>query len=102
MENKKMNKGKIVSIIGPIVDVEFTETLPEIFNALVLELGEGKKLYFEVEQQIDETKVKCIALGPTDGLVRGTEVLDMGSPISVPVGNETLGRVFNVVGEVID
>ena len=97
-----MNKGKIVSIIGPIVDVEFTETLPEIFNALVLELGEGKKLYFEVEQQIDETKVKCIALGPTDGLVRGTEVLDMGSPISVPVGNETLGRVFNVVGEVID
>jgi len=102
MENKKMNVGKIVSIIGPVVDVEFAENLPEIYNALVLDLGEGKKLYFEVEQQIDETKVKCIALGPTDGLVRGTEVLDMGSPISVPVGESTLGRVFNVVGEVID
>jgi F-type H+/Na+-transporting ATPase subunit beta len=102
MENKKINTGKIVSIIGPVVDVEFTEILPEIFNALVLDLDEGKKLYFEVEQQIDETKVKCIALGPTDGLVRGTKVVDTGAPISVPVGNETLGRVFNVVGEAID
>ena len=98
----KQNTGKIVSIIGPVVDVEFKETLPEIYNALVLDLGNGDKLYFEVEQQIDDTKVKCIALGPTDGLVRGTEVVDTGAPVSVPVGEETLGRVFNVVGEAID
>lgn len=98
----KENIGKIVSIIGPVVDVVFTGKLPEIYNALVLDLPDNKKLYFEVEQQIDETKVKCIALGPTDGLVRGTQLVDTGAPISVPVGEATLGRVFNVVGEAID
>ncbi|MCC6711597.1 MAG: F0F1 ATP synthase subunit beta [Candidatus Pacebacteria bacterium] len=98
----KENTGKIVSIIGPVVEVEFTGKLPEIYNALVLDLPDNKKLYFEVEQQIDQTKVKCIALGPTDGLVRGTLLVDTGAPISVPVGEATLGRVFNVVGEAID
>ncbi|MBT4124716.1 MAG: F0F1 ATP synthase subunit beta [Candidatus Pacebacteria bacterium] len=102
MTDKKANIGTIVTIIGPVVDVEFPEFLPEIYNALVLDLEDGEKLYFEVEQQISETKVKCIALGPTEGLVRGTKLIDTGSPISVPVGEATLGRVFNVVGEAID
>ncbi|NCN45042.1 MAG: F0F1 ATP synthase subunit beta [Candidatus Pacebacteria bacterium CG10_big_fil_rev_8_21_14_0_10_36_11] len=97
-----MNFGTIVSIIGPVVDVEFTENLPEVYNALVLEKSKTEKLLFEVEQQISDTKVRCIALGPTDGLVRGTQVYDSGAPISVPVGEATLGRVFNVVGDVID
>lgn len=98
----KENTGKIISIVGPVVDVKFANNLPEIYNALILDLDKGSKLYFEVEQQLDDTTVRCIALGPTDGLTRGIEVVDTGAPISVPVGEATLGRVFNVVGEAID
>jgi len=96
------NTGHITQIIGPVVDMEFTDSLPKIYSALVLEKEEGQKLYFEVEQQLSPTVVRTIALGSTDGLQRGIEVLDTGSPISVPVGEETLGRLFNVVGEIID
>lgn len=95
--------GTITRIVGPVVDVEFTGGyLPEIYNALVMDREESGLLYFEVEQQLDSTHVRCIALGPTDGLVRGQVVQDTGAPITVPVGEATLGRVFNVVGEPID
>lgn len=96
------NIGKIVQITGPVVDVFFEDSLPSIYNALTLERKDGKILYFEVEQQISSQEVRCIALGSTDGLTRGIEVTDTGAAITVPIGEQTLGRVFNVVGEVID
>ena len=94
--------GSITQIIGPIVDVKFTDKLPEIYNALTLKLDSGKILYLEVEQQLSENQVRAIALGPTEGLKRGAEVTDTGASITVPVGEATLGRIFNVVGEPID
>lgn len=96
------NQGTITRIIGPVVDVEFESNLPEIYNALELEIDKKNKLVLEVEQQLSETVVRCIAMGPTEGLSRGLQVTNTGNPISVPVGEETLGRIFNVVGEVID
>lgn len=99
---QKSQTGKITRIIGPVVDVLFDDYLPGIYEALVLELDKDKKLIFEVEQQLSQTEVRCIALGPTEGISRGIEVTATGKPIQVPVGEETLGRVFNVVGEVID
>jgi len=98
-----LNQGSITRIIGPVVDVAFAENqVPAIYNALKLDLGQGKVLTFEVEQQLSTTEVRCIALGPTEGLSRNLKVEDTGSPIRVPVGDETLGRIFNVVGEIID
>lgn len=94
--------GTITQIIGPIVDIEFTENIPALYNALTMQRENGETLYFEVEQQLSPTEVRCLALGSTDGLVRGAAVTDTGAPITVPVGKETLGRMFNVVGEVID
>ncbi|MDA1079455.1 MAG: F0F1 ATP synthase subunit beta [bacterium] len=96
------NLGKIVQITGPVVDVYFEDKLPAIYNALTLQRKDGSTLYFEVEQQISSQEVRCIALGSTDGLTRGMEVADTAAPITVPIGEQTLGRVFNVVGEVID
>lgn len=96
------NNGYITRIIGPVVDVYFDNQLPAVYNALQIELEKGKILTLEVEQQLSQHEVRCIALGPTDGLVRKTEVVDTGSPISVPIGEVTLGRLFNVVGELID
>ncbi|OGJ16463.1 MAG: F0F1 ATP synthase subunit beta [Candidatus Pacebacteria bacterium RIFCSPHIGHO2_01_FULL_46_16] len=97
-----MNLGKIMQITGPVVDVLFEDSLPAIYNALTLRRTSGTTLYFEVEQQISSREVRCIALGSTDGLTRGMEVSDTSKPITVPIGEQTLGRVFNVVGEVID
>jgi F-type H+/Na+-transporting ATPase subunit beta len=94
--------GTITQIIGPIVDIQFPEHLPAIYDALTMELPDKSLLYFEVEQQLSTTEVRCLALGTTDGLVRGAEVTSTGAPITVPVGTETLGRVFNVVGQTID
>lgn len=95
--------GTITRIIGPVVDVEFAaQELPAIYNALKLTREDGTVLTFEVEQQLSQTVVRCIALGSTDGLSRGISVTDTGAPISVPVGDATLGRIFNVVGEPID
>ncbi len=96
------NIGHITQIIGPIVDIAFPDKVPGIYNALKLTFPDGKLLTLEVEQQLGNDEVRCIALGPTDGLQRGHEVTDTGAPISVPVGEETLGRIFNVVGDVID
>ncbi len=95
-------KGRISQIVGVVVDVEFEgEHLPAIYNALEAE-NNGQKLVFEVAQHLSESSVRAIALGSTDGLARGAVVTDTGAAISVPVGEETLGRMFNVTGEPID
>lgn len=96
-----MNKGKIKKIIGPVVDVKFTDNIPEIYNALEIDLKESK-LVLEVQQHLADNTVRTVAMGPTDGLQRGAEVTDTGKPISVPVGRETLGRIFNILGETVD
>ncbi len=97
-----MNLGKIKSIIGPVVTVEFDKgKLPAIKNALLVKTG-NNNLVLEVHQHIGDNIIKCIALGVTEGLRRGTEVTDTGGPISVPVGDAVLGRVFNLLGETID
>ena len=97
-----MNKGKIVQIIGPVVDVEFKpQELPTIFNALEVLLGKNK-LTLEVQQHLGDGVVRTVGLGPTDGLKRGQEVLDTGKAISIPVGEQALGRIFNVTGDVVD
>lgn len=99
---EKTKTGKISQVVGVVVDVEFEGGhLPAINNALEVSLH-GEKLLFEVAQHLSESSVRAIALGATDGLGRGVEVLDTGSPISVPIGEETLGRMFNVTGEPID
>lgn len=94
--------GKIIQVTGPVVDVQFTtEGLPDIYDALEVNL-DNKKLVLEVEQHLGNEKVRCLAMDTTDGLKRGMEVNATGAPIMVPVGAETLGRVFNVLGEPID
>jgi len=96
------NKGTITQVVGVVVDVQFSaETLPAIFNALEVQ-RDGEKLVLEVAQHLSESSVRAIALGGTDGLERGAEVIDTGAPISVPVGDATLGRMFNVTGHPID
>jgi len=94
------NKGLIKEVIGVVIDVEFT-VLPEIKNALLI-INQGHKLYAEVQQHLNEKTVRALVFGPTEGLSRGMEVTDMGDPVSVPVGEKTLGRIFNVLGEPID
>jgi F-type H+-transporting ATPase subunit beta len=97
-----MATGKVVQIIGTVVDVEFPpDELPEIYNAVEIEVG-GEKLVAEVQQHLGNNWVRCLAMGTTDGLARGTEAVDTGQPITIPVGHETLGRLFNIVGEPID
>ena len=97
------NIGKIVSIVGVVLDVKFDNenSLPNLLNALVIKLGD-KEIVAEVAQHIGDDTVRCIAMSATDGLVRGMEVIDTGRPISVPVGDATLGRIFNVLGEPVD
>jgi len=96
------NLGKVIQIIGPIIDVKFdSENLPDLFNALEINAGD-KKVIAEVEQHIGDDTVRAIAMESTEGLRRGMEVLDTGSSVSVPVGKEVLGRLFNVLGNPID
>ena len=98
--------GKIVQVIGPVVDIEFPPgKLPNIFNALTIALQAGEAedtLTLEVAQHLGENRVRAISMSSTDGLVRGLEVVDSGAPISVPVGKETLGRIMNVLGDPVD
>ena len=94
-------KGKVTQVIGAVVDVQFDDHLPEILNALTTD-NNGKNLVLEVAQHLGENTVRTIAMDATEGLVRGQEVTDAGGPISVPVGNATLGRILNVVGEPVD
>ena len=97
-----MATGKVVQIIGTVVDVEFPpDELPQIYNAVEIEMP-GGKLVAEVEQHLGNNWVRCLAMGSTDGLGRGTEAVDTGQAIAVPVGKETLGRLFNITGEPID
>lgn len=96
-----MNKGKIVQIIGPVIDVKFENKLPNIYNALEIYL-DNKKIVAEVHSNTGNDIVRAIALSSTEGLKRGLEVIDTGEPIKVPVGKETLGRIFNVLGETVD
>ena len=97
------NIGKITQIIGAVLDIRFTEgNLPEIYDAIKIRRKNGEILVVEVAQHLGDDTVRCIAMGPTDGLVRGMEAESTGAPISVPVGEATLGRMFNVLGEPID
>ena len=93
--------GKITQVMGAVVDVQFDNHLPEILNALETK-NDGQKLILEVAQHLGENTVRTIAMDSSEGLVRGAVVEDVGSPISVPVGNPTLGRILNVVGEPVD
>ncbi|HSN55867.1 MAG TPA: F0F1 ATP synthase subunit beta, partial [Candidatus Sulfomarinibacteraceae bacterium] len=101
-------EGRVVQIIGPVIDVEFPDAhLPAILNAVrVLDEGdEGQvpiDVIAEVAQHLGESRARCVAMQPTDGMVRGMRALDLGEPISVPVGRHTLGRVLNVIGEPVD
>jgi F-type H+/Na+-transporting ATPase subunit beta len=98
-----MKEGKVTQVIGPVVDVKFEPgNLPPIFNALTITRSEGKPLVLEVAQHLGESSVRTIAMDSTDGLVRGTPVADTGEFITVPVGDGTLGRIMNVVGEAVD
>ena len=102
-----MNKGKIIQVMGPVVDVSFEDgVLPELYNAVKIERpgegGENETLVCEVAQHLGDNAVRSVAMHSTDGLVRGMEVIDSGAPISVPVGEEVLGRILNVVGDPVD
>ncbi len=97
-----MNKGEIIQVMGPVVDVKFQEgKLPPILNALTVQIAD-RILTVEVAQHIGNNTARCIAMASTDGLTRGAQVTDTGAPISVPVGDETLGRIFNVLGDAVD
>ena len=99
---QEKNIGSVVQIIGPVLDIRFPAGhLPDLLNAIEIE-RDGGKLVCEVAQQLGDDVVRCIAMSSTDGMVRGMEAVDTGSPIKVPVGNETLGRVFNLLGRAID
>ena len=97
------NIGRVVQIQGPVIDVKFDDNhMPELLTAIKVALGYDKYLTIEVAQHIGDDVVRCISMGPTEGLIRGMEAIDTGAPISVPVGEATLGRMFNVLGEEID
>ena len=100
-----MNKGKIVQVIGPVVDVEFTGPLPAIYNALTVTYtvqGQPAKLTLEVQQHLGDEWVRAVAMSSTEGLKRGFDVEDTGAPISMPVGPGVMGRVFDVTGQPVD
>jgi len=96
------SQGKIVSVIGAVVDVQFTGALPPILNALDAKMPGGERLVLEVAQHLGENTVRTIAMDATEGLVRGQDIVDTGAPISIPVGPECLGRIVNVIGDAVD
>jgi len=105
MKESSMNTGKIVQVVGPVVDVEFTQKLPAIYNALTVDFGvEDKKfkLTLEVQQHLGDNWVRTVSMSGTEGLKRGYEVIDTGAPISVPVGEGVMGRIFDVCGNPVD
>jgi F-type H+/Na+-transporting ATPase subunit beta len=104
MTTQARTKGKVVQVLGAVVDIEFPpDQLPEIFHEVVTRpAGSDQDLALEVEQQLGNNWVRCVAMGPTDGLQRGTDAFDTGHAITVPVGEETLGRIFNVLGQPVD
>lgn len=103
MVKTNLNKGYVTQIIGPVLDIKFSEgNLPPIYSAIEISLDDGTKTIVEVQQLLGDNKVRAVSMRSTDGLKRGVEALDLGSPISVPVGTPTLGRIFNVIGEPVD
>ena len=100
------NTGKILQVIGPVVDVQFSkDAMPSIYQALTIDFtvsGETQKLTLEVQQHLGEGVVRSVAMSSTEGLKRDMEVTDSGAPISVPVGEGVLGRIFNVTGDAVD
>ena len=103
MIQTNLNKGYVTQIIGPVLDIEFSEgNLPPIYSAIKLRLEDGTITIVEVQQLLGDNKVRAVSMRSTDGLKRGVEAIDLGAPISVPVGSPTLGRIFNVIGEPVD
>ena len=101
-----MNKGTVVQVIGPVIDVRFADEVPAIYNALTVSIasgeGQAREVVCEVQQHLGDDKVRAVAMDSTDGLARGVEVTDTGMPMTVPVGEQTLGRLINVTGDTID
>jgi len=103
MVKTNLNKGYVSQIIGPVLDIEFPGgALPPIYSAIKIELEDSSEIIVEVQQLLGDNKVRAVSMRSTDGLKRGVEAIDLGSPISVPVGTPTLGRIFNVIGEPVD
>jgi F-type H+/Na+-transporting ATPase subunit beta len=103
MVKTNLNKGYVTQIIGPVLDIQFSEgNLPPIYSAIKIELEDGTSTIVEVQQLLGDNKVRAVSMRSTDGLKRGVEAVDLGTPISVPVGTPTLGRIFNVIGEPVD
>ena len=103
MVKTNLNKGYVSQIIGPVLDIEFPDgTLPPIYNAVKIDLEDGSSTIVEVQQLLGDNKVRAVSMRSTDGLRRGVEAIDLGVPITVPVGTPTLGRIFNVIGEPVD
>jgi F-type H+-transporting ATPase subunit beta len=103
MVKTNLNKGYVSQIIGPVLDIKFPEgSLPPIYSAIEISLEDGTSTIVEVQQLLGDNKVRAVSMRSTDGLKRGVEALDLGTPISVPVGTPTLGRIFNVIGEPVD
>ena len=103
MVKTNLNKGYVTQIIGPVLDIQFSEgNLPPIYSAIKIELEDGTSTIVEVQQLLGDNQVRAVSMRSTDGLKRGVEAIDLGTPISVPVGASTLGRIFNVIGEPVD
>jgi F-type H+-transporting ATPase subunit beta len=103
MVKTNLNKGYVTQIIGPVLDVQFSEgNLPPIYSAIKIDLEDGTSTIVEVQQLLGDNKIRAVSMRSTDGLKRGVEAVDLGTPISVPVGTPTLGRIFNVIGEPVD
>jgi F-type H+-transporting ATPase subunit beta len=103
MVKTNLNKGYVTQIIGPVLDIAFPDgNLPPIYSALEITLEDGSVTIVEVQQLLGDNKVRAVSMRSTDGLKRGVEVVDLGCPITVPVGSPTLGRIFNVIGEPVD
>ena len=103
MVKTNLNKGYVTQIIGPVLDIEFSDgNFPPIYSAIKIELEDGNSTIVEVQQLLGDNKVRAVSMRSTDGLKRGVEAIDLGAPISVPVGTPTLGRIFNVIGEPVD
>jgi len=103
MVKTNLNKGYVTQVIGPVLDIKFSEgNLPPIYSALKIALGDGSETIVEVQQLLGDNQVRAVSMRSTDGLKRGVEAIDLGTPINVPVGTPTLGRIFNVIGEPVD
>ena len=103
MVKTNLNKGYVTQIIGPVLDIQFPDgNLPPIYSAIQIKLDDSSETIVEVQQLLGDNQVRAVSMRSTDGLKRGVEAIDLGAPISVPVGTPTLGRIFNVIGEPVD